>query len=200
MIDGAVDATRWLDEEEQQAWRRLAAVMLKLPAALEAQLHRDAGMSHFEYWVLALLSEAPGHTLRLSVLAGQANASLSRLSHVATRLEKRGWIVRQPCPDDARAVLAALTRAGHAQIVAAAPGHVETVRSLVFDGLDRADVGELARLCDAVLQRLDAPREDGPVSSAERTAQAIGGRELSDNRAAVAGSNDLGTGGPRSRC
>jgi DNA-binding MarR family transcriptional regulator len=156
-----MDGPRWLDETEQHAWRRLAAVLLKLPSELERQLQRDAGMSHFEYWVIALLSEAPDRTLRLSQLAAQANASLSRLSHVVTRLEERGWVTRQPCPDDARATLAVLTETGWRQVVAAAPGHVETVRRLVFDALDRDDVGELARLCDAVLDRIDGHASEG---------------------------------------
>ena len=148
--------TRWLDEEEQAAWRRLAAVILKLPSELETQLQRDAELSHFEYWTIAILSESPDRTLRLSQLAAQSNTSLSRLSHVITRLEKRGLVTRRPCPDDARATLAVLTDVGYDQVVAAAPGHVDTVRRLVFDGLDRNDVRDLARACDAILARIDA--------------------------------------------
>lgn len=147
---------RWLTDDEQRAWRRLAAVVLKLPAELERQLQRDSGMSHFEYWVLALLSETPGRSLRLSELAAQANASLSRLSHVVTRLEERGWVTRAPCPGDARATLAVLTEAGWEQVVSAAPGHVEAVRSLVFDGMGERDVADLERVCGAIAQRLDA--------------------------------------------
>lgn len=138
------------------AWRRLAAVILKLPSELERQLQSDADISHYEYWVLAVLSEAPDHTLQLKDLAARSNATLSRLSHVVSRLEKRGWVTREPCPDDARANNAVLTEAGWKKVVATAPGHVECVRSLVFDGLDDADVTDLARLCDAILDRLDA--------------------------------------------
>lgn len=151
-----MDEPRWLDDTEQHAWRRLAAVVLKLPAELEAQLHRDAGMSHFEYWVIALLSEAPDRTLQLSHLAGLANASLSRVSHVVARLERRGWVTRCSRPDDARATLATLTDAGWHQVVAAAPGHVEAVRRLVFDALTSDDVQHLARICDAILAQIDA--------------------------------------------
>lgn len=152
----AMDEPRWLDDDEQAAWRRLAAVILKLPSELESQLQRDASMSHFEYWVLAILSEAPDRSLRLSQLAAQGNTSLSRLSHVVTRLEKRGWVTRQPCPDDARATLAVLTDVGFEQVLAAAPGHVEAVRRFVFDGLDASGVRDLSRVCDAILDRIDA--------------------------------------------
>jgi DNA-binding MarR family transcriptional regulator len=155
---GDVEEPVWLDDAEQRAWRQLAALVLRLPSALETQLQRDAGMSHFEYWVIALLSEAPDRTLRMSQLASQANASLSRLSHVVSRLETRGWVTRRRCPDDARATLAVLTEAGWKQVVAAAPGHVATVRQLVFDALDRDEIDELARHCAAILARIDAPR------------------------------------------
>lgn len=148
--------TRWLTDEEQAAWRKLAAVIIRLPAALEGQLQREAGISHFEYWVLALLSEAPERSLRLRTLADRANASLSRLSHVVTRLEKRGWVCRRPAPTDARSVQAVLTDAGYDKVVASAPGHVTAVRAMVFDGLDADDIHDLARVCDALLTRVDA--------------------------------------------
>ena len=95
----ALQEPRWLDAEESQAWRALASTLVRLPAALDAQLRRDAGLSHFEYQVLALLSEAPGRTLRMSELATLAEGSLPRLSQVAARLEQRGWVRRQrSCP------------------------------------------------------------------------------------------------------
>jgi DNA-binding MarR family transcriptional regulator len=106
--------------------------------------------------VLALLSESPGHSLRMSQLAAQANASLSRRSHVVTRLERRGAVARRPCPDDARATLAELTDAGFGQLHAAAPGHVRNVRRLVFDALGEHDTRELGRVCDVILTQVDA--------------------------------------------
>jgi DNA-binding MarR family transcriptional regulator len=151
-----MSSPRWLTDDEQRAWRRLAAVILKLPSELERHLQSAAGISHYEYWVLALLSEAPDYALQLKDLAAQSNATLSRLSHVVTRLERRGWVTREPCPHDARASNAVLTAEGWEKVIATAPGHVERVRSLVFDALDDADVADLARVCDAILDRLDA--------------------------------------------
>lgn len=148
--------TKWLTDDEQRAWRRLAAVVLKLPSELDRQLQSDADMSHYEYWVLALLSEAPDRTLQLKDLASQSNATLSRLSHVVSRLEKRGWVTRVPCPSDARASNAVLTDDGWQKVVETAPGHVDCVRSLVFEGLEESDVTDLARICDAILEHLDA--------------------------------------------
>lgn len=151
-----MDDTRWLDADEQRAWLRLAGVMLKLAPALDSQLQRDAGMTHFEYLCLAMLSEAPDRELRMSDLAARVNASLSRLSHVVKKLEARGWVERFPCPDSRRVTMARLTDDGRSVLVAAAPGHVETVRSLVFDGLGPADVAALERIAGHVVDRIEA--------------------------------------------
>lgn len=147
--------TRWLDDEEQAAWRQLAAVITRLPAALDAQLQRDADLTHFGYWVLAMLSEAPGGSLRMSELAARANASLSRLSHGVGRLEKQGWVRRERSPDDGRGSVAVLTEAGRAKIEAAAPGHVAEVRRLVFEGLDAEGVRRLAEIGRLLATNID---------------------------------------------
>lgn len=147
---------RWLTGEEMRAWLSLAAVIVRLPAALDAQLQRDADLSHFEYVVLAHLSEAPGRTLRMSVLAGVANGSLSRLSHVVKRLERRGWVRRESCPGDGRYTNAILTDAGWAKVVASAPGHVHAVRELVIDALTPSQLRELTEAGERILARMDA--------------------------------------------
>jgi DNA-binding MarR family transcriptional regulator len=137
---------RWLDAEERQVWLALASVLVRLPAALDAQLRRDAGISHFEYQLLALLSEAPGRTLRMSALATLAEGSLPRLSQAVTRLEQRGWVRRTPDPGDGRYTLAILTHQGWAKVTEAAPRHVEEVRRLVFDPLTKAQSRQLREI------------------------------------------------------
>ncbi len=101
--------TRWLNDQERAAWLKLAAVMLKLSPALDAQLQRDSGLTHFDYLTLAMLSEAEDRTRTMSELAAVVNSSLSRLSHVVTKLESRGWVERRPSPDSRRVTLARLT-------------------------------------------------------------------------------------------
>jgi len=147
--------TPWLDRPQLRAWIRLVALLELLPAALDAQLRRDAGLNEFEYYVLAMLSEVPDRTLRMTELARQTNATLPRLSHVVSRLEKRGMVERFPRPDDRRATDARLTDAGWATVVEAAPGHVENVRRLVIDALTEEQVDQLAAIGDALLVRLD---------------------------------------------
>jgi len=154
---------RWLDSEESQAWRALAKTMNRLPAALDAQLRRDAGMSHFEYQVLALLSEAPDRTLRMSALATQAGASLPRLSQVVARLEQRGWVRRTPDPADGRYTLATLTGQGQAKVTEAAPGHVQEVRRLILDPLTKAQSRQLREISGRIIRAIDPDdhRPDG---------------------------------------
>src|SRR5579885_1758309 len=113
--------TRWLDESERAAWLRLVAVVELLPGALDTQLRRDSQLTHFDYFVLAMLSEAPERTLRMTALAQRTNATLPRLSHVVRRLEERSLVERFPCPEDKRATNARLTPTGWERVVAAAP-------------------------------------------------------------------------------
>ena len=89
---------RWLDADEREAWLGLLGVTLLLPSLLDSQLQRDAGLTTFDYLVLAMLSEAPDRTLQLKTLARLSNGSLSRLSHTVTRLENRGWVRRETSP------------------------------------------------------------------------------------------------------
>ena len=147
--------TQWLDDEQLDAWVKLVAVVELLPGVLDSQLRRDAGLTHFEYFVLAMLSEAPDATLRMTSLAQRTNATLPRLSHVVRRLEDRDLVERFPCPEDGRATNARLTQSGMAQVVAAAPGHAANVRHHVIDALSPEQVGELGEIADALLGRLD---------------------------------------------
>ncbi len=144
----------WLSDDERDAWIRLVGVFIKLPAALDAQLQRDAGISHFEYMVLSRLSEASDQTLRMSDLAVLANGSLSRLSHVVTRLERRAWVRREACPGDGRYTNAVLTDEGMAKVEATAPGHVAAVRDLVIDALRPEQVEQLRDISQAIMGRV----------------------------------------------
>jgi DNA-binding MarR family transcriptional regulator len=146
---------RWLTAHERAAWLGLSAITIKLPGALDAQLQRDAGLSFYEYMVLAMLSEQSDRTLRMSELAELTNGSLSRLSHVATRLERAGWIRRERSTVDARATNAILTDSGWATIVASAPGHVAEARRLVIDALTPEQLDCLRDVGAAVMSRIE---------------------------------------------
>ena len=142
--------TRWLDHDEQRAWRALLAATETLQSGLEAQLQTDAGMPHTYYELLVRLSEAPSRALRMSALAEVAGSSRSRLSHAIGQLEKRGWVRRETCPTDKRGQVAVLTDDGFAALEQAAPGHVAAVRRLLIDRLTPAQVGQLRRIGDAI--------------------------------------------------
>ena len=148
--------TRWLTEDELASWFPLSGVMLKLGPALDSQLQRDSDMTHFDYLCLAMLSEESDWTTSMSALAARTNASLSRLSHVISKLEKRGWVSRCRSDVSRRVTMVTMTEEGYARLVAAAPGHVETVRSLIYEGLDAEDVANLHKLMSHILQRIES--------------------------------------------
>jgi DNA-binding MarR family transcriptional regulator len=165
--------TRWLDDEEQRTWRAFLATSELLYAALDRQLQRDAGMTHGTYVVLAMLSEAPDRSLRMTDLARLANSTPSRLSHAMGRLEERGWVTRCRSAEDGRGTVATLTDAGYQVVVATAPGHVEAVRRHLFDRLTSEQVRVLGEVCDAVLAGLDPDgtlrRPSGLTGRADRS-------------------------------
>ena len=151
-------AHRWLDDEQQRTWRAWLTVSELVPRALDAQLQRDAGMSHAAYVVLAMLSEAPGRSRRMSDLARRANQSQSRLSHTVARLEDRGWVRRERSTDDGRGNLAVLTDEGWDVVRSVAPGHVDAVREAMFAPLTREQTRALGEALQSIVERLDPDR------------------------------------------
>ena len=147
---------RWLNDDDREAWVAFASMLIWLPTALDDQLQRDSGLSHFEYGILAALSATEGATLRMSELAIFANGSLSRLSRAVARLEDRDWVTRMPDPADGRYTLATLTDNGRAVLVEAAPGHVEAVNRLVFDVLTTAQARQLGIIAGRILNAIDS--------------------------------------------
>jgi len=154
---------RWLDADEQATWRAFLDVLRLLGDRLERDLQAEVGIPHGYYEILVRLSEAPDRTLRMSQLAENALSSRSRISHAVNRLEELGWVRRRDCDTDRRGQLAILTDEGYAALDAAAPGHVESVRTHVFDQLSERQVKQLRAISEAIRDHL-AP--DGPGAPA----------------------------------
>lgn len=146
---------RWLDARERAAWLGLLHLTTRLPAVLDTQMQTAAGLSFTEYIVLAMLSEQPARRLRMSHLAAVTATSLSRLSHMAKRLEARGLLRREVDPDDGRCTNAILTETGADTVDVVAPGHVSAVRSLLFDALSPQQIRQFARTTEIILARVD---------------------------------------------
>lgn len=135
-----------LSGADLETWSALATLLEWLPPALDAQLQRDAELTHFEYGVLYALAHATDHTLRMSVLAGYANSTLSRLSRAASRLERKGWLRRTTDTTDGRYTLAILTDLGLEKVEQATPGHAALVRRLVLEPLTQAQTRQLREI------------------------------------------------------
>jgi DNA-binding MarR family transcriptional regulator len=162
-----VDGTRWLDAQEQHAWRSYLAATHLLATRLDRELQRDSQIPHTYYEILVRLSEAPDRALRMSDLADASESSRSRLSHAVARLEKTGWVRRESCPTDRRGAFARLTDVGFEALAAAAPAHVESVRRHLFDRLTGEQVDQLAEICNAITTGL---REEDPEAPPDEAA------------------------------
>ncbi|GAA2884643.1 MarR family transcriptional regulator [Actinoplanes cyaneus] len=143
--------TRWLSSPEMATWMNLTQLLMLLPSALDRQLRDDAGIPHAYYQILAMLSNEPGHSMRMTDLARLVGTTTSRLSHAVTSLEQRGWVRRKACAFDKRGQIASLTDEGMAVLEASAPGHVAEVRRLIFDRLTPDEVDQLREITAKIL-------------------------------------------------
>jgi DNA-binding MarR family transcriptional regulator len=145
----------WLTEKQQRVWRKWLEMNAQLPAALHRQLQADSGLSLQDFDVLVQLTDTADGRVRITNLAHALNWERSRLSHHIKRMEGRGLVEREECPDDGRGAFVVLTPTGRAAIERAAPEHARTVRQLVFDSLTDHELEIMAQLTDKVLSRLE---------------------------------------------
>ncbi|MFD3511171.1 MarR family winged helix-turn-helix transcriptional regulator [Nocardia sp. NPDC058666] len=145
--------TEDLDSVERRAWSAVVTLSMRVPSALDSRLQREFGVTHFEYRVLLLLHEAPDRRMRLSLLAARGHGSISRLSHVVSKLERVGW-ARREAAECGRGIDAVLTETGRAKVVEATPEYLIAVRKLVLDGLDTVQKAELAVLGERLSRHL----------------------------------------------
>lgn len=161
-----MDEPRWLDEQENRAWRGYRRMRRLLDLELARELMQDAGLSEPDYDVLSDLSETPEQRLRLSELADRMLWSRSRLSHHISRMQQRGLVSREECATDGRGSVVVLTTAGRRAVEAAAPGHVAAVRRHLIDRLTPAEVAALGTLSQRVIDHLTG-RPTGRPEAAE---------------------------------
>jgi DNA-binding MarR family transcriptional regulator len=170
---------RWLSPEQQRVWRSYLALRMLLSDQLGRELAERAGLTASDYQVLVELSEAPGRQMRMSDLAERTLLSKSRLSHQITRMEAAGLVSRADCPTDRRGAFAVLTERGWETIVAAAPGHVEGVRSHLFDLLSAEETRTLGQIADKVVDHLKQVRQPSRTPAGEVSASDAAPRQAS---------------------
>ena len=180
-------ADQWLTADEQRAWRAYLRAGSLLTARLNWLLQADSGLSLPEYEVLVRLSEAPDGKLRPFQLSLDLDWEQSRLSHLLSRMGRRGFVIRQDCAGDRRGAEVVLTGAGRAAIESAAPGHVAAVRRLVFDQMDDEQVAVFRQVFEVILAGLEdsGPRLPPSVSvrgPARRAAAYTAGRAIRSDR------------------
>jgi len=160
--------TRWLDAEQQVAWRAYLLGTARLMAKLDEDL-RQFGLGINDYEILVRLSEAPDRRLRMADLADRLHQSRSRLTHTVGRLEAAELVRRTSCTSDKRGVWAELTDAGFALLEQAAPFHVEGVRENLVNLASPEDFAAVGRVMNAVSDNLVAAHPEMEIRDAKRT-------------------------------
>lgn len=156
---------------EADIWARLWACHMKLPNTLDAQLKRDADVTYFEFQALLKISESPTNSRRMTELSEATSMSLSHLSRVVTRLERKGLVARIPDPNDGRSTFAALTPAGESTVDTGLPGHLSEMRRIVFDNLSDSEIevvsAALSHIANALFNEVPSVKQSRLVEEAE---------------------------------
>jgi DNA-binding MarR family transcriptional regulator len=142
----------WLTEEQQRIWRAYLTMASRLQTAMHRQLQQDCELSLADYDVLVALSERGPQ--RMHELGEALAWEQSRVSHQLRRMRGRGLVARHGSDDDRRGATVALTDNGQAALRAAAPGHAELVRSVVFDGLSATQLKTFESVLDRITSRM----------------------------------------------
>jgi DNA-binding MarR family transcriptional regulator len=167
---------RWLDAREARLWQSYRDSYRELVRALEARMLANSGLSGADYALLHPLSTSECGVLRTRDLGKSVGWERSRLSHQVSRMEKRGLVVREECESDARGSMVRLTDLGRKAIEAAAPDHVEAVRTYFLDTLTREEQDVLTTVLDRVLSTLPTRDPCAPTDCVDRPPQSVARR------------------------
>jgi DNA-binding MarR family transcriptional regulator len=147
-------ARAFLTEEEERLWYGLMKTFDALLGALDARMLAEHNMPLSAFEALMHITHAEGGAISISDLAKLVRLSPSQVSRIAIDLERKGLVQRQRSAADSRSTEVAVTEPGRAQLQAAAPTYLSTIRSHLFEGLGERDVKQLAR----ILERVEATR------------------------------------------
>lgn len=147
-----MDEVQWLTEREERAWRGLQLMQMGLERDLARQLAAESGLSYPDYVVLVALTDRPDGRMRLFELGEVLGWEKSRLSHHVARMAKRELVVKESCDDDRRGAYVVITPKGRADIEAAAPGHLATVRRLFIDRLSPRQIDAMAEIAETIAE------------------------------------------------
>ncbi|MBD8868892.1 MarR family winged helix-turn-helix transcriptional regulator [Nocardioides donggukensis] len=157
------EEVRWLDPEQQRAWRAFCVGTTLLFDRLDDELRAEVGIGMNEYEVLVRLSEAEDNRMRMSTLADAMCFSRSRITHTIARMQRDGLVERTAACDDGRGIIAQLTDRGMSTLVEAAPTHVSGVRAHIVDLAEAGDFAALGRVMDAVVDQLAAAHPEADL-------------------------------------
>lgn len=152
---GGVDETGWLTSREEEAWRALQFMQMRLEGELARQLASESGLSYPDYVVLVALTGRSDGRMRLFELGQALGWEKSRASHHVGRMVGRGLVRKERCAEDRRGAVVIVTPRGRRAIEAAAPGHVATVRRLVIDRLSPEQLDAVGTAAETILEGLD---------------------------------------------
>jgi DNA-binding MarR family transcriptional regulator len=140
------------------AWVGFLRVHASLVRQLDSELETAHGLPLTQYEVLLHLDAAPERRLRMTELARSVLLSQSGVTRLVDRLEAQGLVIREPCPEDRRGLLARITDEGRRRLAEARPTHLAGIRRLFVEHFDDDELRRLAQAWERVRPGVTAER------------------------------------------
>ena len=140
-----------MSPEDWQFWDTWMAAQRLLVRELDRGLQRDCGISKAEFSVLVRLKRP----MRVGELADALDWEKSRVSHLLTRMERRGLVARTEEGAGGRRTGVELTPEGRRVAESATRAHGGNVRRLVLDRLTPEQAETIRAWSEEVVGRLD---------------------------------------------
>jgi DNA-binding MarR family transcriptional regulator len=125
-----------------KAWLGFVTNASDLLRSIERDLE-PFGLDGGDYQLLAMLSDAPDHRMKMCDLADILRLSRGGLTRRMEGVVSGKFVERVRDDADGRAVFAQLTRKGYAFLKKIAPHHVKSVRSQMIDLLSESEIKAL---------------------------------------------------------
>lgn len=149
----------WLGDAEMKAWLGFITTTPDLLRVIERDLE-PFGLDGGDYQLLAMLSDAPEHKMKLCELAEILRLSRGGLTRRMEGVLRAKHVVRVRDKTDRRGAFAQLTTEGFALLKKVAPFHLKSVRRHMIDHLSKVEIAAFGNAFAKIAKQISKSNDE----------------------------------------